>query len=35
MKQRILIAGLFLAAYLICLLATLPAALVVRYLPLP
>lgn len=35
MKQRILTATLFLVAYLIFLLATLPAALVARYLPLP
>jgi len=35
MKKRILIASLFLAAYLLFLLATLPAALVARYLPLP
>ena len=35
MKKRILIASLFLAAYLIFLLATLPAALVARHLPLP
>ncbi|MGL6262376.1 GspN family type II secretion system protein ExeN [Aeromonas jandaei] len=35
MKKRILIASLFLAAYFVFLLATLPAALVVRYLPLP
>ncbi len=35
MKQRVLIAVLFLAAYLVFLLAKLPASLVVRYLPLP
>jgi general secretion pathway protein N len=35
MKKRILIASLFLVAYLVFLLATLPAALVARYLPLP
>ena len=35
MKKRILIASLFLAAYLVFLLATLPAALVARHLPLP
>ncbi|KAL8181358.1 UNVERIFIED_CONTAM: hypothetical protein K2H54_000235 [Gekko kuhli] len=34
-KQRVLIAVLFLAAYLVFLLAKLPASLVVRYLPLP
>ncbi|MGL5178782.1 MAG: type II secretion system protein N, partial [Aeromonas veronii] len=35
MKKRILIASLFLAAYFVFLLATLPAALVARHLPLP
>lgn len=35
MKQRILMAALFLAAYLVFLLTMLPASLVVRYLPLP
>ncbi len=35
MKKRILIASLFLAAYLVFLLTTLPAALVARHLPLP
>ncbi|PJG58866.1 type II secretion system protein N [Aeromonas cavernicola] len=35
MKQRLLIATLFVVAYILFLLATLPAALVVRYLPLP
>ncbi|EKP0308879.1 type II secretion system protein N [Aeromonas veronii] len=35
MKQRILLASFFLAAYLMFLLATLPAALVARHLPLP
>ncbi|ELM3616795.1 GspN family type II secretion system protein ExeN [Aeromonas sobria] len=35
MKKPILIASFFLAAYLVFLLATLPAALVARYLPLP
>ncbi|MGL4250347.1 MAG: type II secretion system protein N [Aeromonas sp.] len=35
MKKSILIACLFLAAYFFFLLATLPAALVVRHLPLP